>query len=81
MRLLAHVRPDGSVEGFVAAPDGEVTGGLMPDDPTVQVYEVAEHGLGDTIDPERLPALHEEFTVEVTAAKATLVRRKGESKY
>jgi hypothetical protein len=53
----------------------------MPDDPTVQIYEVAEHGLGDTIDPERLPALHEEFTVEVTAAKATLVRRKGESKY
>jgi hypothetical protein len=78
MRLLAHVRPDGSVDGFVVAPDGEVTGGLIPDDPTVQIYEVSEHGLGERIDPEKLAALHDEFDVKVTSANATLVPRKGE---
>ena len=82
MRLLAHVRADGSIEGLLAMPAGDVTAGLLPDDPGVQVHEIEEHELkGERVDAEALARLHDQFKVEVTSSKAAFVRRDERASY
>lgn len=76
MKLYAHVRLDGSIEGLIAAPEGKVTAGLMLS-PELQVCEIRNHDIkGDTVELDKLEKLLETNTVEVTPAQGKLVRRK-----
>jgi hypothetical protein len=76
MKLYAHVRPDGSIEGLIAAPEGKVNAGLMIR-PNLQICEIRNHDIkGDTVELEKLEKLLETNTVDVTPAQGQLVRRK-----
>ena len=76
MRLYAHVGLSGELQRLVAVPEGEFNVMLTPG-PGVRVYEVEGHGLkGGTAEIEQLEKLLKSHTVDVTSAKARLVRRK-----
>lgn len=76
MKLYAHIGLDGSIEGLVAVPEGQVSAGLMPS-PGIQVCEIQNHDIkGDTVELDKLEKLLEKNTLEVTPAQGKLVRRK-----
>lgn len=76
MRLFAHVWSDGSVDGFVALPEGDAMAMVVPP-AGAQVCEITEHELEDgELDLERLARLRNEYTVDMTPARGRLVDRK-----
>ena len=78
MRLFAHVRPDGSIEGLISIPSEDLIAMLVPS-PGIQVCEIIDHGLqGDAIDPDQLRKLHKENTVAIAPAQGKFVPRKKE---
>lgn len=80
MRLFAHVHDDGTIEGIVAQPEGDAMAMLVPE-PGVQVYEITDHGFdGETIEPQELAKLREEYTVERSQLKATFAPRANHRK-
>jgi len=76
MKLYAHVGLNGSIEGLVVAPEGEVSAGLMLS-PELQVCEIQNHDIKDeTVELDKLEKLLATNTVEITPAKGKLIRRK-----
>lgn len=76
MRLYAHVGLNGDIQGLVAVPEGEHIAMLIPE-PGIQVYEIQDHGIkGNTVEDGQLEKLLKSHTVDITPAKAKLVRRK-----
>jgi hypothetical protein len=77
MKVFAHVRADGSIQGLVAVPDGKQSAMLTPA-PGIQVCEVADHGIkGETVDLDQLGELLKKHTVMITPAQGKLLRRKA----
>ena len=75
MRIFAHVWPDGSIDGFVAAPEGEAMAMAIPP-AGCELCEIIEHDFtGDEIDVERLAHLRADYTVDISPATGRLVRR------
>lgn len=76
MKLHAHVAPDGTLAGLVAAPEGKVGAGLVAG-PAFEVCEIRDHPLkGDAIEFAQLEALLETQAVKVTPAQGELIARK-----
>lgn len=76
MKLYAHVRLDGGIEGLVVAPEGKISAGLMPS-AELQVCEIENHGIkGDDVELDKVEKLLETHSVDVTPTKGKLVRRK-----
>ena len=76
MKLYAHVRLDGSIEGLITAPEGKISAGLMPS-PGLQVCEIQSHNIeGSSLELDKLEKLLETSTVVVNPAQGKLVRRK-----
>ena len=75
MKVFAHVRPDGSIQGLVAIPEGERSAMLTPM-PGVQVCEIVDDNIqGETVDFKQLHKLLETHTVVITPAQGRFVRR------
>jgi hypothetical protein len=78
MRLFANVFPDGSVDAFIAVPDGEAMAMVRPP-AGVQTCEITEHDFqGEKLDLEHLAQLRDEYTVDLISARGKLVRRPPE---
>jgi hypothetical protein len=74
MRLFAHVRADGEIQGLIATLN-EKRNIMLQAPPGVQVCEIAEHGLkGKAVDLDALSKLLQTHTVEVSPARGKLVR-------
>ncbi|HCT81841.1 MAG TPA: hypothetical protein DGG94_06550 [Micromonosporaceae bacterium] len=78
MRLFAHTWPDGSVEAFIAVPDGDAMAMAMPP-AGAQLCEITEHDLtAENFDFERLARMRDEYTVDLTPGTGRLIRRGSE---
>ena len=75
MKLYAHVTTDGSIQGVVLAPEGEVSSGVMTE-PGVQVLEVQNHGMSSEATPEQLEKILATKSVAFTPTQGKLVARK-----
>ena len=76
MKLHAHVGPDGSIVGLVAAPEGEPAPMLTPS-PGVQVCEIQGYRTkSEAVDLDQLVKLIAKNTVALTATHGKLVRRR-----
>ena len=76
MKLFAHVRADGHIQGLVAMPVGKQVAMLTPL-PGIQVCEIVDHGIkGEICDHEKLGEMLKTHTVAITAAHGKLVPRK-----
>jgi hypothetical protein len=77
MKLVAHVRENGSIQGLIAIPEGKLAAGLLPK-AGVQICEIKDHSLeGNKLDPDQLTLLFRQHTVAVDKAQGKLVRHKS----
>jgi hypothetical protein len=75
MKLFAHIRSDGAIQGLVVAPDGDRSAGVNAE-PSVQVSEIQNHGFTKEVTPEQLAQILETKSVALTPAQGKLVARK-----
>ena len=77
MKVFAHVLSDGTIQGLVAMPAGELSA-VATAAPGTQVCQVVDHNLkGETVRPEELLKVFESHRVAFTPAQGRLVPSKG----